>query len=242
MFGRTSSCHFPVVVSSTDHGVGHMRSVPEFLRRAPRRRAPIVILLTVVVALGATARPAHAAGDAGGWRRPVGGPVAHPFEQPSSVYGAGHRGVDFAVPVGTEVRAANDGVVSFAGSVAGTLHVTVAHGGDLRTSYSFLSSVLVRAGQHVARGDVVGLSGGVGTDHDGTVVHLGLRIGDRYVDPMVLFRPGDLTALVRLVPAGEPDEQPWSAARRAPRAPGVVAVAGPRWRGRHGGRRRRRLR
>ena len=51
--------------------------------------------------------------------------------------------------------------------VAGTLHVTIAHAGDLRTSYSFLSSVGVRIGQPVTRGDVVGLTGGVGTDHDG---------------------------------------------------------------------------
>ena len=40
-----------------------------------RWRAPIVILLTVVVAVCATARPAHAASDAGGWLRPVDGPV-----------------------------------------------------------------------------------------------------------------------------------------------------------------------
>ncbi len=110
------------------------------------------------------------------------------------------------------MRAANDGVVSFAGSVAGTLHVTVAHAGDLRTSYSFLSSVSVRAGQTVTRGEVVGRSGGVGPDHDGSVLHLGLRVGDRYVDPMILFRPSDLTKLVRLVPAEDPDETPWSAA------------------------------
>jgi hypothetical protein len=104
-------------------------------------------------------------------------------------------------------------VVSFAGSVAGSLHVTIAHAGDLRTSSSFLSSVAVRAGQRVARGDIIGATGGVGTGHDGSVFHFGLRIGDRYVDPMVLFRPADLTKLVHLVPAGEPAETPWSPAR-----------------------------
>ncbi len=141
----------------------------------------------------------------------------HPFEEPASVYGPGHRGADLAAPPGTPVRAANDGVVSFAGSVAGTLHVTVAHAGGLRTSYSFLAEVSVREGQTVARGDVLGATGGTTDpsdgDHDGTVLHLGLRVGDRYVDPMQLFRPHDLTKLVHLVPADAPDETAWSPAR-----------------------------
>jgi hypothetical protein len=186
-------------------------------RRTPRRRALHVIVLVALV-VAATARPARAAPDAtGGWMRPVDGPVVQPFDAPSSEYSAGHRGVDFAAASGTPARAANDGVVTFAGSVAGTLHVTIAHAGDLRTSYSFLSSVGVRVGQPVSRGDVVGLTGGVGTDHDSSVLHFGLRIGDRYVDPMLLFRPRDLTELVRLVPAGAPAETPWSPAgeRRA---------------------------
>ena len=142
-------------------------------------------------------------------------------------YAAGHRGVDFAVAAGTPVRAANDGVVSFAGSVAGTLHVTVAHAGGLRTSYSFLSSVSVRAGETVARGDVIGTTGGVGGDHDGAVLHLGLRVGDRYVDPMLLFRPADLTKLVRLVPAGEPTETPWSPARERRELQASLHLPGP---------------
>src|SRR6185312_12906948 len=142
--------------------------------------------------------------DGVGWLRPVDGAVVHPFEAPASVYGAGHRGADLAATPGTAVLAANDGVVSFAGSVAGTLHVTITHAGGLRTSYSFLASVAVRRGQSVARGDVVGTAGGTGPDHDGTVLHLGLRVGDRYVDPMQLFHPSDLTKLVHLVPADAP--------------------------------------
>ncbi len=182
-----------------------------------RHRALVVLLLTTV-AVVVTARPAHAADDdadleGAGWLRPVDGPVVHPFEEPATVYAAGHRGADLAAAPGTPVRAANDGVVSFAGDVAGTLHVTVAHAGGLRTSYSFLSAVSVRTGQAVARGDVLGTTGGTGPDHDGTVLHLGLRVGDRYVDPMQLFRPDDLTRLVHLVPADEPSESSWSPAR-----------------------------
>ena len=58
------------------------------------------------------------------------------------------------------MRAANAGEVTFAGSVAGSLHVVVAHGGGLRTSSSFLATITVRRGQRVARGDVVGTAGG----------------------------------------------------------------------------------
>lgn len=182
-------------------------------RSSSRARAYCFVLFAAAT-VAATASPARAADDdAAGWLRPVDGPVVRPFDAPESIYGAGHRGADLAAPPGTSVRAANDGVVSFAGSVAGTLHVTVAHAGGLRTSYSFLASVAVRAGASVARGDVLGTTGGVGPDHDASALHLGLRVGDQYVDPMQLFTPGDLTKLVHLVPADEPQETPWSAAR-----------------------------
>lgn len=141
---------------------------------------------------------------AGPWLRPVDGPLARPFVAPVSRYGAGHRGADLAAPAGTPVRAANAGVVSFAGAVAGSRHVVVAHDGGLRTSYSFLATVAVRRGQRVARGDIVGTAGGGSGEHTG-VLHLGLRIGDRYVDPMTLFAPTDLTRLIRLIPVAEPD-------------------------------------
>ena len=76
----------------------------------------------------------------------------------------------------------------------------------------------MRTGQTVARGDVLGTTGGTGPegdadhdgDHDGAVLHFGLRVGDGYVDPMQPFRPDDLTKLVHLVPADEPSETAWS--------------------------------
>lgn len=141
----------------------------------------------------------------GTWIHPVPGAVARPFVAPRSRYGAGHRGVDFAAAPGTAVHAANGGEVTFAGSVAGSLHVVVAHSGGLRTSYSFLASISVRRGQTVARGEVVGTAGGDDGEHLG-VVHFGLRVGDRYVDPMALFAPADLTRLIRLVPVDAPSQ------------------------------------
>jgi murein DD-endopeptidase MepM/ murein hydrolase activator NlpD len=126
--------------------------------------------------------------------------VVRPFSPPRTRYGAGHLGADLAAPPGTPVRAAGDGTVEFAGAVAGTRHVVVRHLGGLRTSYSFLRAIGVRRGQRVAGGEVVGVTGGTGRNHDGQVLHLGLRAGDRFVDPMQLFAVVDLSERVRLAP------------------------------------------
>lgn len=197
------------------------------------RRA--LLLGAAVTTLVVCASPLPAAADTAGtstpeWTRPVDGAVVQPFDAPASPYAAGHRGVDFAAAPGTPVRATGDGVVTFAGAVADTLHVVVAHGSDLRTSYSFLTRVDVRVGQHVARGFVVGLAGSVGPGHPVGELHFGLRIGERYVDPMVLFAPLDLTKLVHLVPADPPDGESGPSVddeRRALRADLQVSVAQP---------------
>src|SRR5262249_41228396 len=55
------------------------------------------------------------------WLPPVDGAVVRPFQAPAFAYGPGHRGIDLAAAPGTPARAAGDGVVSFAGSVAGSL-------------------------------------------------------------------------------------------------------------------------
>lgn len=161
----------------------------------------VVVFAFVAGTLGPAGRADAAVSE---WTKPVDGPVVAPFVAPTSVYGPGHRGVDFAAAPGTPVRAAGDGVVSFAGTVADTLHVVIAHTGDLRTSYSFLSRVDVRAGERVTRGRIVGLSGGAGPPDEAGRLHFGLRVGDRYVDPMPLFRPVDLTQVVHLAPTDEP--------------------------------------
>ena len=167
--------------------------------------------VATVATLLCTSIPPASTGTAnvGGWVRPVDGEVVRAFEAPVSIYGPGHRGVDFAAGPGTSVRAANDGVVTFAGSVAGSLHVTILHDGGLRTSSSFLARVDVRMGQRVTAGQPVGVSGGTGPEHDGDVLHFGLRIGDRYLDPMLLFAPADLTEIVRLIPADAPSSTPF---------------------------------
>ena len=148
----------------------------------------------VIVAMVFVAAPAHASA----WTRPVNGRVVRPFDPPKTRYGPGHLGVDVAVAPHEAVWAAGAGTVVFAGQVAHTLHVVVRHANGWRTSYSFLLAIRVHRGDAVAAGETLGWAGGRGEEHDGTVLHFGLRIADRYVDPMQLFGAVDLTTLVHL--------------------------------------------
>lgn len=144
------------------------------------------------------------AAPAAAWVKPVDGPVVRPFERPLLRYGAGHLGVDFRTVPGTPVRSAGPGVVVFAGRVGTELDVVVRHPGGLRATYAFLSAITVHAGESVQAGAIVGRSGGRGPNHGGNVLHLGLRVGSTYVDPMQLFRPPDLGAVVHLAPVTPP--------------------------------------
>jgi murein DD-endopeptidase MepM/ murein hydrolase activator NlpD len=138
---------------------------------------------------------------------PLRGPVTRRFEPPGSPYGPGHRGIDIAAPLGSEVRAAAAGVVAFAGPVAGGLYVSIDHPDGVRTTYSWLTEVSPRRGDRVEREEVIGRSG---SGHPGTEpphLHLGARIGSVYIDPMLLLERGSLVGLVRLAPLYRGDDE-----------------------------------
>jgi murein DD-endopeptidase MepM/ murein hydrolase activator NlpD len=130
------------------------------------------------------------------WVRPLPGPVTRPFQPPPSPYGAGHRGVDLAAAPGTPVLSAGNGVVVFAGMVAGRPVVSIDHADGLRTTYEPVDPS-VAAGQPVARGSPIGtlLPG-----HPGCAavacLHWGLRRGESYLDPLSLLE----VPRVRLLP------------------------------------------
>ena len=128
---------------------------------------------------------------------PVDAAVSRSFVAPEGPYGAGHRGVDYAVPSGTRVRAAASGRIAFAGSVAGDLAITIDHGSGVATTYSQLSSLLVAEGQAVSEGAWIGLSG---RSHAEDGLHLGAKIDGGYVDPMSLMGPVDVSGAIHLAP------------------------------------------
>src|SRR6266496_1525681 len=81
--------------------------------------------------------------DYGSYSWPLRGRVIRGFEPPPSPYEAGHRGIDIAAPFGSNVVAAREGTVAFAGWVAGELFISIDHADGVRTTYSWLSEVLV---------------------------------------------------------------------------------------------------
>lgn len=136
---------------------------------------------------------------------PVDAPVVDPFRPPTTPYGPGNRGLEYGTAPGTPVAVVADGVVAFAGLVAGTRHVTVLHDDGVRTSYSFLARIDVVVGQHLRQGDIVGIT----IDR----LHLGARIGDTYFDPASLFGTGP--PQVHLVPFDLPPGDGLAGERRA---------------------------
>jgi murein DD-endopeptidase MepM/ murein hydrolase activator NlpD len=155
-----------------------------------------------VAGAGAVAGAVSVADAVGSAVSPYRGPVdpvrvLRPFHPPPDRYGPGHLGVDLAAPAGVAVRAAGDGVVRFAGPVAGRGVVVVLHPDGISTEYEPLAAAVV-AGQRVRAGQRLGTVAGV---HRGCApagcLHWGARRGGGYLDPMSLLSP---LGVVRLLP------------------------------------------
>jgi murein DD-endopeptidase MepM/ murein hydrolase activator NlpD len=174
-----------------------------------RDRLLAVLLLVPVLAFAPVAAGAESPADPAGpaassgpvaavWGPPLDGEltVTRPFEPLTHPFAAGHRGADLRGTPWSTVLAAGDGVVAFAGWVAGRPVVSVDHAGGLRTTYEPVDPS-VAAGQPVTRGSPIGT---LAVGHAGcpaeACLHWGLRRGEMYLDPLLLLGP----PRVRLLP------------------------------------------
>jgi murein DD-endopeptidase MepM/ murein hydrolase activator NlpD len=98
-----------------------------------------------------------------------------------------HQGLDFAVPTGTPVAALNSGTVLVARPMffEGNC-VMIDHGQGLLTIYMHMSEFKVKEGEHVRRGQLIGLSGGTGRA-SGPHLHVAVRWEGVYLDPATIF-------------------------------------------------------
>ncbi|URW76380.1 peptidoglycan DD-metalloendopeptidase family protein [Sphingomonas donggukensis] len=111
------------------------------------------------------------------------GPIVRRFGPGGS--GERNNGIKIAVPIGTPILAATDGVVAYAGSEVAAFGglVMLSHGGGLTTVYGHASQLLVTRGQAVKRGQTIALSGNSGFA-DRPEVHFEIRQGRTPVDPL----------------------------------------------------------
>ncbi|MFE1591746.1 M23 family metallopeptidase [Nocardia sp. NPDC058705] len=178
-------------------------SKPSRSRRAARRvRATLgrvlgVVCLVAIVLSGAVpadAAPADAAeSGAFGWPLRPRPAVERRFDKPERNWLPGHRGVDLAGVAGQSVLAAGEGIVVFAGKVAGKPVVSVDHPGGLRTTYEPVEAK-VEVGSRVSRGTPIGtlLAGHEGCPaaaclHWGARRETGAHNRREYVDPLGLL-------------------------------------------------------
>ena len=99
--------------------------------------------------------------------------------------GTHNDGVNLAVPAGTKVKAAKEGVVAYAGSELkgyGKL-VLIRHSNGWVSAYAHNQEIMVKRGQHIKRGQVISRAGKTGSVTQ-PQVHFELRKGSRPVDPM----------------------------------------------------------
>jgi len=102
-----------------------------------------------------------------------------------------HKGVDYAAPTGTSVRATADGTVTFAGWQNGYGNVIfIRHQGAYSTVYGHLSKLAanLKVGDKIAQGDTIGYVGMTGWA-TGPHLHYEFRIADQPHDPLALDLP-----------------------------------------------------
>lgn len=124
---------------------------------------------------------------------PVGGPVYTSFGLRRFVNGEDygeHRGQDIAAGQGEPVRASNSGTVTLVRKDY-RLHgktIVLDHGQGVSTIYMHLSSIVVREGDTVGRGAVIGRVGATGVA-TGPHLHWGIYVHGEAVNPSALLNP-----------------------------------------------------
>jgi murein DD-endopeptidase MepM/ murein hydrolase activator NlpD len=128
-------------------------------------------------------KTAEAAGSLPTFRWPAQGRIIQQFG--SSPNGSQNDGINLALPEGTPVKAAEDGVVAYAGNELkgyGNL-VLVRHPNGYVTAYAHAKELMVKRGDPIKRGQVIARSGQTG-NVNAPQLHFEIRKGATPLDPM----------------------------------------------------------
>jgi len=178
-----------VVIHAAHYRTGTLSVAPKFVEPSPE--ALKVIAEESKVKANVFASSAGEPLWAGDFRAPVSAAATDSFgtrrmfnKKVASI----HKGADFHAPMGTPVHAANSGVVVLARQLyfEGNC-VIIDHGMGLYTLSMHFSRIDVHEGQHVSRGDELGLSGATGRV-TGPHLHWAVRWEGAYLDPIKLLK------------------------------------------------------
>lgn len=161
-----------------------------------RRASPRALILSLLLAAAGGAAPPASAAPAPGVLPVTGASVVGAFDPPATRWGTGHRGVDLAAPAGSTVLAPRDGVVTYAGVLAGRGVLVIRHGAT-RSTFEPVTA-LVPVGAAVARGQAVGRLEPGHACAAPTCLHWGLKRDETYLNPL-----GLLLGEVRLLSAAD---------------------------------------
>lgn len=102
-----------------------------------------------------------------------------------------HLGLDLASKKGTPVLSANDGQVIYAGSGFRGFgrFIIIEHEGDWASFYGHLDKILIKQGDIIKKGDLIGKMGRTGRA-TGTHLHFELRHGRKAIDPIAFLPQG----------------------------------------------------
>lgn len=98
-----------------------------------------------------------------------------------------HSGIDFPIPVGTPLRAANAGRIVLARKLTTTGNtIIIDHGMNVFSAYAHMSELAVKEGDIVKRGQFIGKSGNTGFT-TGPHLHFTISIGTTFVNPYIFM-------------------------------------------------------
>jgi murein DD-endopeptidase MepM/ murein hydrolase activator NlpD len=119
-----------------------------------------------------------------------------------------HKGIDYAAPTGTRVRAVGDAIVDYAGPKGGYGNVVILrHHGQYTTVYAHLSRIAVKRGARVAQNDTIGAVGQTGWA-TGPHLHYEFRIAGEARNPLSIAMPAALPVAANELPAFRAHAEP----------------------------------
>jgi len=134
---------------------------------------------------GTTERPSWF--PTGTFRWPINGHVTSYFgyrQSPGGIGSTNHQGIDIAAAYGAPIYAADGGTIKFSGWQGGYGYlVIIDHGNGYETYYGHNSELVVRAGDHVYKGQQIAEAGSTGNS-TGNHCHFGIKYNGTFHNPM----------------------------------------------------------